>query len=475
MQLMQRASLVAAALFLATAAQAQDAEAGKKIFAASKASVVQIFTDTGTGAGFLLKKADHIATAYHVIEGAKEIKVVVGDDGETTLKVKAVMVDKDSDTAILVLEKPMTSKPLPVGDPDAMSVGDKVYVIGHPRGLTHTLSEGIISSKRKVDDTHWLQMTAAISPGNSGGPVFDSKGQVIGCVSFYVQDGQQLNLASSITHMSRLFSATPTPIDAFTGASKKSKGATGKTAKELITKDYAKMYTSLATTLLKWDLRSFKLVQMADWETPLEECYAFAKKMTVAKEWEAFLETVGESDLAKTEDLEKMLACLKSISELALERAEADSDFYFEVVDGNSKTKREAAMNASSEAYRRLHRGLVALDDVADKQKWYDWDTFVTAVPPPIVYQFFGRRITGAYADPLFPTECYVAYAKSTSKLKTGDRVVAMKGPAQLDFKPVKNWLELSDLFDELKDADKTVMLKVRRGGEEIEVEVEVQ
>ncbi len=149
----------------------------------------------GIGSGFFVK-TDLIATNYHVIEGAaKGTAKLVGKS--TTYNVEGVTAtDKINDLALLKVNAYGT-KPLSLGDSDKVRIGETVYVAGNPKGLEGTFSDGIISSRRDKLTKERLQMTAPISPGSSGGPVLNHKGEVIG-VSFAghtALDAQNLNFA----------------------------------------------------------------------------------------------------------------------------------------------------------------------------------------------------------------------------------------------------------------------------------------
>ena len=135
----------------------------------------------GIGSGFFVK-SDLIATNYHVIEGAaKGTAKLVGKN--TTYNIEGVTAtDKNNDLALLKVTA-YGIKPLSLGNSDTVRIGETVYVSGNPKGLEGTFSDGIISSRRDKYTKERLQMTAPISPGSSGGPVLNRKGEVIG-VSF---------------------------------------------------------------------------------------------------------------------------------------------------------------------------------------------------------------------------------------------------------------------------------------------------
>ena len=158
----------------------------------------------GIGSGFFVKP-NLIATNYHVIEGAaKGTAKLVGK--YTTYKIEGVTAtDKTNDLALLKVTS-YGIKPLSLGNSDIVKIGATVYVAGNPKGLEGTFSDGIISSRRDKYTKERLQMTAPISPGSSGGPVLNKKGEVIG-VSVAVHralDAQNLNFAIPSKYLKKL-------------------------------------------------------------------------------------------------------------------------------------------------------------------------------------------------------------------------------------------------------------------------------
>src|ERR671918_3088645 len=138
------------------------------------------------GSGFVIDKSGRIVTNYHVIEGAQEVQVnFSGDD-----RVPARVVGSDPSTDLAVLEIDAQARaltPLPLGNSDAVRVGDAVVAIGNPFGLERTVTAGIVSALQRqiqapdgftIDKA--IQTDAPINQGNSGGPLLNSRGQVIG-------------------------------------------------------------------------------------------------------------------------------------------------------------------------------------------------------------------------------------------------------------------------------------------------------
>jgi S1-C subfamily serine protease len=137
----------------------------------------------GQGSGFVFDKEGHILTNYHVIADARQVEVTL----HNRKKYKATIVgtDKSHDLAIVQIKAP-DLQPMVLGDSTNLQVGQKVYAIGNPFGLAGTLTRGIVSSIRQVQEPDGLvieeaiQTDAAINPGNSGGPLLNWHGEVIG-------------------------------------------------------------------------------------------------------------------------------------------------------------------------------------------------------------------------------------------------------------------------------------------------------
>jgi S1-C subfamily serine protease len=154
------------------------------------------------GSGFVIDKAGHIVTNFHVVRGAT--KVFVSFSGQDQLTAAVVGVDPSTDLAVLTIRARASAlTPLELGNSDAVRVGDTVYAIGNPFGLyTRTLTSGIVSAvQRKITAPNTLpienviQTDASINHGNSGGPLLDAAGRVIGVTSqIYAENSQQGNI-----------------------------------------------------------------------------------------------------------------------------------------------------------------------------------------------------------------------------------------------------------------------------------------
>jgi len=137
----------------------------------------------GQGSGFIIDRDGHILTNYHVIADARQIEVTLHNSKK--YRASVVGTDRSHDLAIIQIKAGDLS-PMVMGDSRNLQVGQKVYAIGNPFGLSGTLTSGIVSSIRQVQEPDGvtideaIQTDAAINPGNSGGPLLNSHGEVIG-------------------------------------------------------------------------------------------------------------------------------------------------------------------------------------------------------------------------------------------------------------------------------------------------------
>jgi S1-C subfamily serine protease len=140
----------------------------------------------GTGSGFIWDEQGRVVTNFHVIRGAQEALVRLGD--QRSFQARLVGASPEHDIAVLQIDVPTDlPPPIPVGSSSELRVGQQVLAIGNPFGLDHTLTTGVVSAlNRTVDNEsggvieNVIQTDAAINPGNSGGPLIDSAGRLVG-------------------------------------------------------------------------------------------------------------------------------------------------------------------------------------------------------------------------------------------------------------------------------------------------------
>lgn len=158
----------------------------------------------GGGTGFIIDTAGTIGTNYHVIQNATELKVKLMD-GTVIEDLEILSENEAGDLALLRIKTDKTLPPVALGDSDKITVGERAVSIGNPLGLEHTLTDGLVSARRVMQGRKMIQMSTPVSPGNSGGPVFNSKGEVIGVTTAIYLGGsplaQNLNLATPINDL----------------------------------------------------------------------------------------------------------------------------------------------------------------------------------------------------------------------------------------------------------------------------------
>jgi S1-C subfamily serine protease len=199
---------------------AQDEQTTIRIFESVSPSVVNITTTErvrdlwtrrvsevprGTGSGFVWDGQGHVVTNYHVIAGAS--RAVVGLDSGRSFDAVLVGASPEHDLAVLKINVKIDAPPpVPVGTSTDLRVGQKVFAIGNPFGLDHTLTTGVISALDRTipgengpDIENLIQTDAAINPGNSGGPLIDSAGRLIGInTAIYSPSGASAGIGFSV-------------------------------------------------------------------------------------------------------------------------------------------------------------------------------------------------------------------------------------------------------------------------------------
>jgi S1-C subfamily serine protease len=157
-----------------------------EIYERTSQGVAFIQAGQASGSGFVVDGDGHVLTNAHVVEGANRIEVQVGGDGDSR-SAELVGMDPSSDVALLQVENSDGMRALEMGDSSKVEVGDPVVAIGNPFGLDRTVTSGIVSAKQRqiqapngfsISDV--IQTDAAVNPGNSGGPLLDASGRVIG-------------------------------------------------------------------------------------------------------------------------------------------------------------------------------------------------------------------------------------------------------------------------------------------------------
>ena len=188
-------------------------DAAEAVFANTASKIVFLLTRKSgelhsRASGVILSADGYIGTNYHALQGADAVEIRFfpdpgdSDDYQSFNRVKLLYTDRDTDIAVLKVNAgslPFLECPANTGC--EARVGERVYAIGNPKGLSNTISEGIVSALRSVDGEDVVQHTAPLSPGSSGGALVDASGVLVGMNSWQVTDAQNLNFAISAKHL----------------------------------------------------------------------------------------------------------------------------------------------------------------------------------------------------------------------------------------------------------------------------------
>jgi len=157
-------------------------------------SVVTVRTDVGQGTGFIITEEGYIVTNLHVLAGGSEINSITYEQEV----VRTTFIGSDSILDIALLKISGTHTPLKFGDSDSVQIGEKVIAIGNPLGLQFSVTEGIVSAVDRTGPNNldaYIQTDAALNPGNSGGPLINKEGKVIGINNFKIGGSESIGFA----------------------------------------------------------------------------------------------------------------------------------------------------------------------------------------------------------------------------------------------------------------------------------------
>jgi hypothetical protein len=182
-----------------------------EIVARAARSVVVVQTAHGLGTGFAVMPGV-FATNLHVVAGADRI-LISTPDGRTSAVSAVVGVDPTHDLVLLRAKGATDVPPLALGNDEALRAGDGVIALGTPQGLDLSVSTGVVGAVREVNpELTLLQITAPISPGSSGGPLFDDSGRVVGVTTMFSAQGQNLNFAVPAHYVAALVGRQSEPM-----------------------------------------------------------------------------------------------------------------------------------------------------------------------------------------------------------------------------------------------------------------------
>lgn len=156
--------------------------------------VTNVVTNVAKGSGFIITSDGYVITNYHVISGAKSISVVPYQDSAKTVE----LIGYNSNIDLALLKINGSYAPLVFGNSDNAEIGEKVIAMGNPYGLSFSVTEGIVSSLHRTGSNGlnvYIQTDVPLNPGNSGGPLIDKQGKVIGINNFKIGGAESLGFA----------------------------------------------------------------------------------------------------------------------------------------------------------------------------------------------------------------------------------------------------------------------------------------
>jgi S1-C subfamily serine protease len=178
------------------ARRSSEGPAWSKVAARAQSWTVAVRADQSYGAGVAVEKAGFVLTNLHVVDGAKAITVT--PFGAEAMPATLLDSDRELDLALLSLSSQLPNEAV-IGRSGSLGVGDEVMAVGSPRKMYFSVSRGMVSfPNRFLDGVEYIQTDLPINVGNSGGPLVDREGSVVGIVSFILRDSQGISFALPI-------------------------------------------------------------------------------------------------------------------------------------------------------------------------------------------------------------------------------------------------------------------------------------
>ena len=169
----------------------------EEVIGEAKFAIVHLLDVSGVGTGFYISTAGHILTCNHVLTGEK---VVVSSLQGKRWEAPVLARDPECDLALLKVDGP-DSAPLLFTDPASISEGQTVFALGHPLGLDFTISRGVVSSRSRIrNGISYVQTDVSLNPGNSGGPIINDRGEVLGIADWGIKESHGLGFAIAVRH-----------------------------------------------------------------------------------------------------------------------------------------------------------------------------------------------------------------------------------------------------------------------------------
>jgi S1-C subfamily serine protease len=189
----------------------------QEVVAQVKPAVLLVETSSGQGTGFIVARGGFAVTCWHVIKG--ETTVTVGMSDGTELPASVYGSDLIVDLAVLTLSRDIDVSPLCFARPEEIQEGAAVMAIGHPLGFSFSISRGVVSNRARVfNGVSYVQTDTALNPGNSGGPIVNSEGEVVAVADWVVRGGaagpgpQGLGFGVAVPHVLAVLARYRVPL-----------------------------------------------------------------------------------------------------------------------------------------------------------------------------------------------------------------------------------------------------------------------
>lgn len=434
-------------------------------------SVVTIRTDSGIGSGFIVLDGRHVATCYHVIEGAT--KITVETSKGTKFSVESVFIQPVRDVAILLLSEDTHLKPIQLGDKEVLQAGQTVVVIGTSLGvLAQSITAGTYSRKW-IDrsGTTVIQFSAPISPGNSGGPVLTLNKKVIGLAQVSLTAGQNVNMGVDISYVRAGLAGSYHPLSTLIHANNSSSEVTPTKAKPAITHAATKMmvvYCDFVNEIIRANLMFEKETDKL-WSKASPDALPNLSENTAV--FNRFYARIDRALDVLKKSWPKDSATYFPFEMSQRVRTIHDSfDRLLKIVPDAVEALRSGHSGSFDDkgAGEAFERGTSTIFDIEWEQEphwtWFDYSSFNELVTP--LHYIAALGAYGVEADPAYEWSCVCFSEDQRVGIPVGSTIVAIREVGSESFTKVRTWKDI-DHFT-VYPAEEEYVVKLKTGAERL-------
>ncbi|MDK3155316.1 serine protease [Kamptonema cortianum] len=437
-----------------------------RLVANLKSTLIVPTSFTVNQAMLFVRSKSFIVTALHVIEDSNNIEIVF-KNGTKAQAHTIFGVIPDIDLAILICDTPPPGTPLTLANYSATDVGSNAYVIGSPLGiLTSSITSGIISGKRTIDGLDLIQYSTPISSGNSGGPIVDKNGEVIGIVTFSIKDTQNINFGIGSPQIKKALvteSATLTPgtlsrkTNRLAEKPEPTKDTSNEEARKVYSRGAAQLVDTLYRAYLLWDADLWNALELSTIQSydGLGSARLFRTRVEPMTNFPLSATQSEFRLLMEQSSREKLVGALFGINQISLDYGASIGRLVISLKYASTVTERELEQRVEScrSEGRRLRESIDAIYELirTSGNHLLLYSELFDGIHPGIKCFVFTKF--QLHPDFSATLEARSGITSSEWNIRKGDKIIGISRSGSKDFVKVSNWDDIWEYVNQDRKA----------------------